>query len=252
MGRPARRPNLFWSLSDLPAPFIDLRQGMQGERSWTEKDFGALRKPDPLSDAELKRMVAELERIIKVEGGPGQGRRPEWAEGQAADPAVLAAARGRLEKAGFKPAAVARMPRLQVFLADEFLQYRVLQDDLLKWANVPFWKRPADLEQGLKGKGGFAALLPAVTKVAQAQARVQQRIGLLTVVEAVRLHAAEHGGAVPSTLDAIALPLPPDPVTGKPFLYEVKDGKAVIRATPAPGRENEPQFNRVYEVTIRK
>ena len=48
------------------------------------------------------------------------------------------------------------------------------------------------------------------------------------------------------------LPLPVDPVTGKPFVYEVKDGKAVIRGTPPPGREKEPSFNRVYEITVRK
>lgn len=245
-------PNLFWSLTDLPNPLVELRQGMQGEKAWTEKDFGALRKPEPLPEAELKRMVGELDRILRSEGGAAGGRRPEWAEGQAADPAVLAAAKGRLEKAGFKPAAVARLPRLQVFLADEYLQYEGLRDDLVKWANVPYWKVPADVEGVLKDKGGFAALLPALAKVLQAQARTQQRIGLLTVAEAVRLYAAEHGGAVPPTLDSIGLPLPPDPVTGKPYVYEVKDGKAVARATPAPGREGDPYFNRVYEVTIRK
>lgn len=197
-------------------------------------------------------MVKELDRIIKSEANPADARRPDWAEGGAADPAVFAAARDRLVKAGFKPAAVAKMPRLQVFLADEYLQYETLRDDLVKWSNVPFWKMPADLDRLPFGKGGFAALLPAVRKVLAAQVRIQQRIDLLRVVEAVRLHAADHGGAVPSTLETVAVPLPPDPVTGKPFLYEVKDGKAVVRGTPAPGRENEPQFNRVYEVTIRK
>ena len=246
-------PNLFWSLTDLPAPLIDLRNGMQGEKAWTEKDFGALRKPDPLSEAEVKRMIAELDKLLRLEGGgPTGGRRPEWAAGQAADPAVLAAAKDRLTNAGFKPAAVAKMPRLQVFMADEYLQYEALRDDLVKWANVPYWKIPRDIEGVLRDKGGFAALLPAVAKILQSQTRIQQRIGLLTVVEAVKLYAAEHGGAVPPTLDAIGLPLPPDPVTGKPYLYEVKDGKAVARSTPAPGRESDPYFNRVYEVTIRK
>ncbi len=48
------------------------------------------------------------------------------------------------------------------------------------------------------------------------------------------------------------MPLPADPTTGKPFLYELKDGKAAIRGTPPPGRENDPNYNRVYEVTARK
>ncbi|MBX9628619.1 MAG: hypothetical protein K2X82_32780 [Gemmataceae bacterium] len=246
-------PNLFWSLTDLPAPFVDLRAGMQGERAWTEKDFGALRKPDPLSEAELMRMTKELDKIIKLDGGAAApGRRPDWAEGLAADPAVFAAAKDRLVAAGFPAAAVGKMSRLQVYLTDEYLQYETLRDDLLKWTNVPFWKVPPDVDGRVKGLGGFAALLPAISKVVAARVRIQQRIDLLKVVEAVRLHAAEHGGAVPSSLDAVALPLPPDPVTGKSFGYEVQDGKAVIRGTPPPDRKNEPQFNRVYEVAIRK
>ena len=57
---------------------------------------------------------------------------------------------------------------------------------------------------------------------------------------------------MPAQLDAVKLPLPADPVTGKPFGYELKGATAVIRGTPPAGREKEPSFNRVYEVTVRK
>ena len=100
--------------------------------------------------------------------------------------------------------------------------------------------------------GAFGQLLPAYYKVLVAKMRLHQRVAQLAVAEGVRAHAAGTGGKLPAALDAVKLPLPVDPVTGKPFVYELKDGTATIRGTPAPGREKEPSFNRVYEVTVRK
>ena len=50
---------------------------------------------------------------------------------------------------------------------------------------------------------------------------MEQRIALLRHVEALRLHAAEHDGKLPVSLSEVAVPLPDDPVIGKPFRYEV-------------------------------
>lgn len=249
LGQPGA-PSLYWALTDLPAPFITLRKGMQGERGWTEKDFGKLRKTDPLPEAELRRMIEELNRITKSEGG---GENPsEWAGGLAADPAVLARAKERLVKAGFRPAALDKLNRIQVFLMDDYQQYEEYRDELLKWTNVPFWQTPPDLDRAKLPQGGFNALVVAARKVFLAQARTQQRVALLQAVEAVRLYAAAHGGKVPPTLAEVGVPVQDDPFTGKPFLYEVKDGKAVIRGAPPPDMKEVPVYNRVYELTIRK
>jgi hypothetical protein len=76
-------------------------------------------------------------------------------------------------------------------------------------------------------------------------------VAYLRVIEAVRLYAHDHGGRFPASLDDVKLPLPPDPVTGKPFSYSVRDGGvAVLRGgNPTPGND---RGNRVYEITIRK
>jgi hypothetical protein len=70
-----------------------------------------------------------------------------------------------------------------------------------------------------------------VTEHRRAQARLEQRIGLLRSIEAVRLYAAEHGGHPPDRLNAVALPLPVDPFTGKAFEYAVDGGTVKLAGT---------------------
>ena len=67
---------------------------------------------------------------------------------------------------------------------------------------------------------------------------MEQRIGLLRHVEALRLHAAEHDGKVPGELSEVRRPLPDDPVTGKPFRYELKGATVHLRGSPPAGDEN--------------
>ena len=40
-------PNLYWALTDLPTPFIDLRKGMRGERAFLTKDFALFDRVTP-------------------------------------------------------------------------------------------------------------------------------------------------------------------------------------------------------------
>ena len=88
-----------------------------------------------------------------------------------------------------------------------------------------------------------------MAKIRRASARAEQRVAALRVIEGLRLHAAEHG-ALPASLDAVKLPLPPDPVSGKPFTYAVKDGAATVGGANAnPG---EPRSNREYTLVLRK
>jgi hypothetical protein len=89
-------------------------------------------------------------------------------------------------------------------------------------------------------------------RVKMAQARLDQRLDLLRCVEALRLYAAEHDGKLPARLDDIKLPLPVDPITGKPFIYKLNDATAILRGTPPPGQEKVAAYNVRYEVTIVK
>jgi hypothetical protein len=102
-----------------------------------------------------------------------------------------------------------------------------------------------------KSRALFDDLLTAVIRVRRAQARVEQRVALLRHVEALRLYAAAHDGKLPATLSDVPVPLPFDPVTGKPFGYKLEGQTAFVQGTPPPGDKN-PVSRVRYEVTIKK
>jgi hypothetical protein len=93
---------------------------------------------------------------------------------------------------------------------------------------------------------------PSVYRVHRIRWLLDQRIALLRHVEALRLYAAEHDGRLPAKLSEIAVPLPDDPLTGKPFRYEVTGDTAHLRGQAPVVEEKNPEFNVHYEVTLRK
>jgi hypothetical protein len=84
------------------------------------------------------------------------------------------------------------------------------------------------------------------------QGRLEQRVGLLRHVEALRLYAAGHDGRLPERLADLPVPVPDDPFTGKPFAYRVEGAAAHLRGSPPRAEEQNPCFNLRYEVTVRK
>ena len=55
------------------------------------------------------------------------------------------------------------------------------------------------------------------------------------MVEALRLYAHSHNGCLPEKLDEMTeVPIPDDPVTGKPFVYRLDGATATIELTPLP------------------
>ncbi len=65
------------------------------------------------------------------------------------------------------------------------------------------------------------------------------------------MYAAEHGGAFPAKLSDISVPLPDDPFTGKPFLYEASGKTAHVRGRPPKAMENDRAFRVHYEITLK-
>jgi hypothetical protein len=243
-------PNLFWPLVDLPAPFIDLRKGREIERLWLIPEFALLQKAVPAPEPDLQKLIKMMDSLLDPRDKTEMVA-SEYYSKQSKDKDALAAATARLKALGHKADDLAKLSPLQLVMTDDFAQYQAELDDHVKWINVPYWKLPADFGKRVH-KGPLGAALPAIHKVMISKTRLQQHVALLTIAEGVRAHAAENGGKLPEKLDDVKLPLPADPVSGKPFVYERKDGKCVIRGTPPPGREKDVNFNRVYEVTIRK
>lgn len=243
-------PNLYWALAALPSPFIDIQRAMQGERLFIEHLFPHARGPrrySPLSGQELQKLQDNFLSVTEIAGGV----RGDWKARLAF--AALAAkmypdARKRLLARGAKPAEIDAIPIVQVALLDSIDEYERSMDDFLKWTNLPFWQAREGLlaaEAKLREKRGTEfgphslalMLLPATTKVHQAQARLERRLMALRTVEAIRLQAATNANKFPESLDAIkVVPLPLDPVTGKSFEFKRKGDQAEL-AGPPPGKE---------------
>jgi hypothetical protein len=246
-------PNLFWALSDLPRPFIDLHKGVQGARLMMTDIFAPIDEKAPMSDSQVQQALERFRQLTKQLNMRWDA--DEWLKQSSQDEEHVRSSRRRLIEAGLEEENVKRFPASQVILLDEKLEFSVWADERRKAMSLPYWQAEPILvahKQREREKtspfrwvdeGGYE-------KVKMAQARLDQRIGLLRCVEAVRLYAAEHGGKLPATLADVKLPLPVDIVTGKPFLYQLKDGTATVRGTPPRGMENIAPYNVRYEVTI--
>jgi hypothetical protein len=200
------------------------------------------------------RQPEELVVLLSVlTGGPGAPLKTtrEWLEGRAKDTEFVDAARKRLVEYGISREAVEKLPALQIVLLDEKRWYETDHDEVAKWFGLPFWMGDAALQARREQRDQWLfSRLDNGFNIVQLRARLDQKIALLRHVEAIRMYAAEHG-KLPSQLSDVSVPLPPDPFTGKPFLYEVDGRKAILRGTPPRGLEKRADFNVQYEVTLR-
>ena len=75
----------------------------------------------------------------------------------------------------------------------------------------------------------------------------------LRCVEAVRLYAAGHGGKLPPKLaDVKEVPVPHDPVTGKPFEYKVSGDRATLFGPSPVGDPRDGGYALTYELTLKR
>jgi hypothetical protein len=246
-------PNLYWALTNLPHPLVPLTKGIDGERVIVLTEFRDLDDRGPMSADQLKKFVARMDMLIEA-ADSAKGVRA-FLDARTRDATVVEAARGRLIARGLPRERVLTFPAEQVILLDEKREYLVRRDDETKIMALPVWQAQAmqARDKAKKPPAVFAdALLPFTKTVLNAQGRLDQKIALLRHVEALRLHAAEHGGKLPAGLSEIAVPLPDDPFTGKPFRYALIGTTAHIRGTPPAGLEKEAAFNLHYEVSLQK
>jgi hypothetical protein len=257
-------PNLYWALTDLPRPLINLRQGLQGERAMLAPLFALVKETEPMTQHELARTLEKFRVLAEVGVGDVQARMRELRDkffARVGNVAHVRAARQRLVEAGLDKDAVKDFPAMQVVLLDEKRAFEIQRDELMKTMGLPYWQGEEVLARVRKGQAKedwlAASLLPpgagpSLAKVRMAQVRLEQRLDLLRCVEALRLYAAGHGGRLPARLADVPVPVPLDPVNGKPFTYRLDGVTAHLRGAAPPGMESSAGFNVHYEVTIRK
>jgi hypothetical protein len=259
-------PNLFWALTALPSPFIDIRRSMQVEMNTIYRSFPALRELERstkkvLTAKETEKLVDDFLRDWnKFLSGTGPAH--EW-EGKAGLAfiaiKVYPEAKKYLAEQGYTKEEIEALSALQAVVVYLLDQYNQTRDEALKWMNAPPWQAQAKLDQialemtkAMKAGTGnpiIGLLIPAVSKTYSAYVRTEHLIGRLRCAEALRLYAAAHDGkAPPKFTDVGDLPLPIDSYTGKGFegFYQFKDGKGVLE-TPAPAPLPK-SFGRRYEI----
>jgi hypothetical protein len=235
-------PNLYWALTDLPRPFIDSRRPLQGEKLVLYAEVPLLKDLEtaPFGPWQQQELAEQLNRLVHLEQDhPSEGK----LELAALALKVYPEAKRALIAQGRKPGEVEALPVLQVVALHVLHEYRRLQDDLYRWFALPYpLARPhleaaerqiADAHAHLVGEP-FIALLPAVSRAFVALHRLDRRIAALRCVEAIRIHAAAHGGSLPQRLEEITeVPVPIDPLLDQPFHYEASGDHATLSA-PAP------------------
>jgi hypothetical protein len=249
-------PNLFWALTDLPCPLVDLRKGSHAECQLVAAELRALRDDDAMTEADLEKFIGRHTAAMSFtrEQAGWSLRNPRAGlRARAQDADGVRAARRRLVESGRSESLTERFPPLQVILLDEKHAYEIERDERLKFLTVPLWQILTSARDEGQGCGGvFADHLPHIVKLRQAQGQLEQQIAMLRHVEALRLYAASHNGQVPSRLYDMTVPLPADPVTGKPFAYSAAGATAQIHGRAPRGGTKDSPFLVHFEVTVVK
>jgi len=260
-------PNLYWALTDLPCPLVDLRKGVQGDRTLVAADLRSLHDDAPMTETEMEKFVSHLSGVMgfaREQAGRAPRSLRTRLQARVKDPERVRAARRRLVQAAYGPdlvktfsatQVILTFSATQVILVDEKRDYEFHRDERMKLLAVPLWQIDSlagSKEREPDADGLFADLLPHIIKLRRTQGRLEQQIALLRHVEALRLYAAEHDNKLPAKLSDITVPLPIDPITGKPFIYSVDGTIAHIRGSSLQGEEKNAGSDVHYEVTLRK
>jgi hypothetical protein len=255
-------PNLYWPLTELPRPLIDVSRSMRSELNTLYRSFPSLRdlKAKKLSPADAQAQVEKFfqayEKLTGFETPAWQRKLGTAALAMKYYPAAKKALieRGRPEKE------VEAMPTVQVVALYYLEEHDRVRDEFVKLLGLPPWQRyaalrkveEAELKKARESSNVFITLLmPALSKVHEAQMRTERNLSGLRGAEALRLHIGRHGQA-PHTFSAITeVPLPLDPFTGKgpDAWYSLKDSTAVLDVPPPPGMP--ARLGKRFEFTLK-
>ncbi|MBN1910094.1 MAG: hypothetical protein JW818_10170 [Pirellulales bacterium] len=254
-------PNLYWALTGLPRPLIDMRPGIEAERDAVWLSFPELRDVDKDSGDEnywRDKTVRFWRRCITLMDDYALHRSEIFSKRTLQSPEILAAlavrsyplAKRDLIERGYASEKVEAMPVGRVLLLHMALLDQEARDSIVKEFYLPYPESKPHLkkveDQFVDGFDSDYShelipltmwLTPAMVTVREANVRVDRRIAALRVIEALRMHAASHGGRLPTQLDEVTeVPIPLDPSTGKPFFYQRTDFGAVLMSPPLSWR----------------
>ena len=271
-------PNMYYALTELPRPTVDLREAWRIEMTTAETLFPELFDAEG-SDLTVEAWREKVWRISKSyfdwtvalnNGAPREAPTEIQSEPSIEQLAyhlvptvasVLAygSAKQQLIRDGDDPAKVEAMPVAQVvaIAAARSVKSRVNKNE--RWIYQPvdvamrgFQQEDQAMQNQAKlltqpGEIFAYMMLPAGGQVLRAHARIQRDIDAMRVIEAIRMHAAQTG-SLPASLDEIkVVPVPVNPATNKPFSYTLKAGTATL---DLPKGDGIGQGNKRFELRL--
>jgi hypothetical protein len=241
--------NLYWALSSLPSPFVDLHALAQWERAevgFTDPQLRlALREQLPAE--QWRAVIAMVVQLGVLADTAEHEAAKKLSPADDADNLIRASldpARKFLAASGTSAEQLAKMPPEQIVGTYLVRQYHQIEDELWKGWELPIMQAAPLIAQGQQkltaalGQQPVNPLLKLLPRRASNArynfAQTDRHIALLRTIEVIRDYAAHHDGQPPKALSEITeLPLPADPFTGKPFGYSI-EGKAAVVVAPPP------------------
>ncbi|QOV87715.1 hypothetical protein [Humisphaera borealis] len=256
-------PNLYWALASLPSPMLDRRASLEMERAATYWSLPEMQKvkDGTFTEADWGTMLKRMNSLMSVvdkEAGSKKNTLGEQLTMFGAAVLIYPTAKQYLVSRGMKADDVERLPKV-VALGRYFVEsYDEVFDDMVKWSSVPYWQARQNAKareevfvriKNLGPSNPLMMVVPAVSKAMVSLVKLDRQIAAQQTVEALRAYAAANDGKLPATLDALSqTPAPIDPMTGKPFVYRVGDGTAVIESPDA----EQPKDALLLKVTVVK
>lgn len=239
-------PNLYWALACLPEPFVSMRRSIDIECLGIEysfpvlynaesKDLGREQWQELWSEtfetfASLKRMDAN--------GNPDLAKQLELTFQRSMN-ADLGKARKSILSNGYSKEHVSSMCSEQLVALNALCEVRQRASQTAKASFLPSPYRERELEKAKAEQEKYmaenpttiCALLQFVSTAADAVNQTETKqicfVRQLMTLEAIRMHAAEHGSPPESLNDLGPVPALPNPFDGNPFVYKsIKEAAA--------------------------
>ena len=253
-------PNMYWALTELPQPAIDLQTAVRFEMDFAPRMFPFIDHPETTehADDEWNRLYTQTVRDYSRVGGNLLGGANGKQLNDDVEAGIAATGLGLLGYPHAKAQLIAegmdreRVEKMSVGQVIAIYTARInarVGDDFRKTWYSPFSemnKRIHDVDSRLSNIGPLSnapdreiipmmsLLVPAIEGCRAAEVRAERQVAALRVIEAVRMYGANHGGTLPTTLDEIKeVPIPLNPATGKSFVYHVEGRTAILDLPPS-------------------
>ena len=256
-------PNIYWEVSSLPYPFLQMIDSAEIEKQALPQSFPLLRKamtdPDAVLDDEWRLMLRQMKEMVDQMNEDAHNNSPlsKLPIKSHVIASYPAARQWLLGQGKSVPEVEAMIPEKVVGLHTAY-EIRLFYGENFRVAYLPLWEQydedeiwnRRDWTNNLHTMNVFSLrltnfFLPAMQSARRAYQRIQLSNDIMRIAGALRDYAARHDGQLPESLDDITqVPVPMiNPATGKAYHYQLIDGKGQIEAL-----QLSPAFIVIFEI----